>query len=267
MTSPDLAESLHAICAEVGFDLELVDEGVLDRLRVLGEHTETVEDVARMAAYACRYFDYVERARPSDAFTEAERQIVVLGSLFSDVGKSGPKRADRAAQRLVVEMFSVEGVRDDAQPVTQFFRTYFPRDAEDRIARFRALGLDAGMSIREFWNLHSAWTLELVDGSGVCPEAVAAAAAHHLLDDVNPESIVGEDGRFTRAFGENVAFDRAEKLVIVLDKYDALRRRGRLTHAEAIAWLRDRLERSPQFRGDEEFRILISDLDALDTRS
>jgi hypothetical protein len=267
MTSPDLAEGLRAICAEVDFDLDLVDEEVLDRMRVLGEHTETVADVKRMAAYAADFFRYVERARPPEAFDEVERQIVVLGSLFSDIGKTGPKRADRRAQRLVVEMFSVEGVRDESQPVSRFLRAYFPGDAEERVARFSSLGLDPEMPMRQFWNLHSAWTLEIVDAAGVPPEAVAAAAAHHLLDDVNPEAIVGRDGKFTREFGENVAFDRAEKLVIVLDKYDALRRRGGFSHGEAIDWLRRRLAQSAQFRDDREFQTLIDDLDAVHARA
>jgi hypothetical protein len=263
MSPADLAASLRSTCAEVGFDVDLVDHGILERMHLLAEHTETVSDVKRIAAQARAVFEYVERTRPDDAYDDDERRIVVLGSLFSDLGKTGPRRADSGAQRLIVEMFAVEGVRDDAQPVSRFMRAFFPADAEARLTRFRALGLDPEMSIRAFWNLHTGWTLELLDGSGVAPEAIAAAAAHHLLDDVNPEAVVGEDGRFTREFGENVAFDRAEKLVIVLDKYDALRRRGRLDHGTAIAWLRDRLRKSQQFRDDPEFMTLIDDLDAV----
>lgn len=56
-------------------------------------------------------------------------------------------------------------------------------------------------------------------------------------------------------------FDRAEKLIIVLDKYDALLRRGRCTHDAAILWLRTRVHESPQFRGDKEVSTLISGFD------
>jgi hypothetical protein len=52
---------------------------------------------------------------------------------------------------------------------------------------------------------------------------------------------VASDRRFTRAFGDNAGFDRAEKLIILLDKYDALRRRGGRSHEQALAWLRERL--------------------------
>lgn len=117
--------------------------------------------------------------------------------------------------------------------------------------------------MRHFWNLHTAWTLEIIDGAGVPAEAVAAAASHHMLDNINPDAIVGADDRFTRRFGANTCFDRAEKLVIVLDKYDALRRRGRLSHAEAIAWLIERLAKNERFRGDRELTTLIADINAV----
>jgi hypothetical protein len=159
-------------------------------------------------------------------------------------------------------MFAVEGVQDDAQSITKFLRTYFPGDAEERIRTFAALGLEPEMSIRQFWNLHSSWTLQVAEAGGVPAEAIAAAATHHLLDDVNPDAIVASDHTFTRSFGDNAAFDRAEKLIILLDKYDALRRRGRKTHDQAIAWLGERVESHPRFRGDAEFLALIDDLDA-----
>ena len=119
------------------------------------------------------------------------------------------------------------------------------------------------MTIREFWNLHSAWTLEILEGSGVPPEVVAAATTHHLLDEINPENIVAKDFRFTRAFGDNATFDRAEKLIILLDKYDAVRRRGRRSHDQAIAWLQNRVETNARFRDDPELSMLIADLHAV----
>ena len=260
MRSGDTIERLSAICAEFGFDLGSVKPALLARLRLLAEHSETVSDCERMVARVRDVFDHYETTKPSEAFSELERRIVVLGCLFSDVGKTGPGHADEDGQRLIVEMFAVEGVRDDQQPVSEFLRSHFS-DGDERIRRFTRLGLAPQMSIREFWNQHSGWTLQLVEASGVPPEVTAAAATHHLLDDVNPDSIVASDHRFTRAFGDNASFDRAEKLVILLDKYDALRRRGGRTHAQAIAWLRQRVDSNARFRGDVEFLTLITDLD------
>jgi len=259
----DAVEGLRARCAALGFALDEAGCSLVERLRLLAEHSKAFDDAMRMASYADRIFRHYDMARPAEAFTAVERQTVALACLFSDIGKTGPADADADARRLVTEVFAVENVRDDAQSVASFLRTYFPADAEQRVARIAALGLDPSMSIRQFWNLHSGWTLEIAERAGVPLEAVAAAATHHLLEDVNPRAIVGEDNRFTRRFGENAAFDRAEKLVIILDKYDAVRRRGGRTHDQAIAWLRDRIAKSPRFRDDEGFLQLLADLDAV----
>jgi hypothetical protein len=262
-TAEDSVERLRVQCAAIGFDLEKASSSLVERMRLLAEHSKTFDDAKRMSSYADRIFRHYDMTKPAEAFTALERQTVVLACLFSDIGKTGPEDADADARRLIAEAFAVENVRDDAQPVASFLRTYFPADAEQRIARFTALGLDPAMSVRQFWNLHSGWTLAIAEAAGLPLEAVAAAATHHLLDDINPQAIVGEDNRFTRRFGENATFDRAEKLVIILDKYDAVRRRGRRTHDQAIAWLRDRIAKSPRFRDDEAFIELVADVDAV----
>jgi hypothetical protein len=261
MSDGDAIERLGAICEEVGFDLDSAKPLLVERMRLLAEHTENVADSQRMVSMARACFRYHETNKPSDTFSDAERRIVVLGCLFADIGKTGPAAADTSAQRLIAEMFGIEGVLDETQPVTDFLSARFPADAGERTRRFASLGLDPGMSLREFWNLHSGWTLELLEASGVPPEVIAAAATHHLLEGVNPDSIVAADLSFTRSFGDNAAFDRPEKLIILLDKYDALLRRARMPHDRAIAWLEDRVRNKVGFRDDAEFLSLIGDLD------
>ncbi len=259
----DCVEELRGQCAAIGFDLDNASSSLVERMQLLAEQSNTFDDASRMSSYASRIFRHYEVSKPAQAFTPLERQTVVLACLFSDIGKTGPVDAGADARRVIAEAFAVENVRDEAQPVASFFRTHFPADAERRIAHLVALGLDPAMSVRQFWNLHSGWTLAIAEAAGLPLEAVAAAATHHLLDDVNPRAIVGEDGRFTRGFGENATFDRSEKLVIILDKYDAARRRGRLTHAQAVTWLRERLARSSRFCADEQFIELLDDVNAV----
>ena len=262
MTSVDAIERAGALSAAVGFDLGSVAPALLERMRLLARYSETFTDTERMIGRAWQVFLHYERAKPAEAFTELERRIVVLGCLFSDIGKSGPAHADSAGQTLILELFAVEGVRDDRQSVAEFFARYFPADAAERVRRFEALGLDPKLTMRQFWNLHSGWTLDIVEAGNVPPEVIPAAATHHLLDNVNPGSIVAPDRRFTRISGTNVGFDRAEKLIILLDKYDALRRRGRLDHAQAIGWLHERVDANPEFRGDHELATLLAEVDA-----
>jgi hypothetical protein len=215
-----------------------------------------------MVALAELVFAHLDSSRGRPPFSAEERRVVVLGCVLSDIGKTGPAHADAGDQRLITEMFAVEGVKDDQQTIAQFLQAYFREDAAQRLQQCHALGLDAELTLRAFWNLHSSWTLQIVESSGVPREAVAAAATHHLLDDINPGAIVGADQSFTRPFGNNLVFDRAEKLVILLDKYDALRRRGRHSHERAVVWLQERLRASRRFHDDAEFRWLLSGLDA-----
>lgn len=251
------------MCTAAGVDLGSLHPDIVERMQLLAETTETVDDCHRAAETAQAMFRYYEQRKPAERLSELEQRTVLVASLFSDIGKTGPARAGKAAQRLIAEMFSVEQVPDDQMSVADFFRTYFAADACERCERFRALGLDPDVSMREFWNMHSAWTLHIIQAGGIPPEAVAAAATHHLLENVNPDSIVAHDGRFTRYFGENHRVDRPEKLVILLDKYDAARRRAGRSHEDAIRWLRALIARNARFAGDREFFSLIDDLNAV----
>jgi hypothetical protein len=256
-------ERFRAICAAAGVDLDSLNPEIVERMQLLAETTETVDDCQRAAEMAQDMFRYYEQHKPAERLSELEQRTVLIASLFSDIGKTGPVQADKAAQRLIAEMFSVERVPNDKMSVADFFRTYFAEDATERSERFRALGLDPDITMREFWNLHSAWTLHIIQADGIPLEAVAAAATHHLLENVNPDSIVAHDGRFTRYFGDNNRVDRPEKLVILLDKYDAARRRAGRSHEDAIQWLRALITRNAHFAGDQEFFSLIDDLDVV----
>jgi hypothetical protein len=259
--SAEIFARLFSLCTEVAFDLRTVRPSILTRLRLLAEKTETLKDCERCVGVAKEVFRYYDASKPRERFTPLEQRIVVIGRLFSDIGKTGPAGADLDGQRLVVEMFAVEKVVDGQMSVTRFFEIHFAVDATERARRFASLGLDPRMTMRSFWNLHSLWTLHILQGDGVPVEALPAAVTHHLLENVNPDSIVANDGRFTKYAGRHPSFDRPEKLVILLDKYDAARRRGRCTHNEAIRWLRNAIASNHRFHGDHAFLQLIDDLD------
>src|SRR6187399_1710028 len=142
MGSPTLTEGLQRLCASAGLDLASVKPWLVTRMELLAERTETVADGERMVAYAERVMRHCEAIRQSQPFSESERRVVLLGCLFSDIGKTGPLLADPSGQTLIVEMFAVEGVRDDSQTVRQFLATYFEADADERVQRFSELGLD-----------------------------------------------------------------------------------------------------------------------------
>lgn len=258
----EVGERMTAICGQVGVSFDAISPAARARMQLLADMTETIEDCTRIVGLAAAVFEHYDRHKPDASFSSIEKRIVVVGSVFADIGKTGPLNADADSQRLIVEMFSVEGVRDDKQSVAQFFHHYFAPDAKQRTERFRQLGLDPDMTMRSFWNLHTSWTFDIARDGGVPKEAVAAAATHHMLDNINPDAIVAADGSYVIDFGENVRFDRPEKLVILLDKYDAAVRRGKRTHHDAMTWLRGLVGNHPRFGDDAEFAVLLDDVDS-----
>lgn len=188
------------------------------------------------------------------------------GTLLSDVGKTGPKDALPDQAELVTKMFTIDNVADPNHRTVEellreeYARAYPTDDVAAQLQAFQAMGLPLTMTIRQFYNKHAEWTSEIINHDGIGSEVVAVASLHHILEGVNPEGFFQEDGTLSNA-GENLRFDRPEKLVILLDKYDAARQRAKKTHEEAIQYLRDYIVKSGRFGDDEEFQNLITLLD------
>lgn len=254
---------IRDIVSEAGLDLGTLDPELAERLSILNRHSETLCDTYHAILVAKTIFAHHNTANLASAFTEDERRIVTFGMLFSDIGKTGPRHATRELQVCIAEIFGVEDRVDPQMPLRNFVTQFFPADATERLRLLAANNLEPQLPMRTFWDLHSKWTLEILTTENAPKEAIGAAAAHHIIDGVNPEGIVSTDNRFTQQFGANHTFDRAEKLIIVLDKYDAARRRGKRTHDEAIAQLRERIGNSAYHSGDPEFRSLIDTLDSV----
>lgn len=251
------------IAEEAGVRLAEIDPTVVERLRLLHEKTLTLEDEYQALLMQKNIFAFYAEKIPERAFSDNEQKVIRVGTLFTDIGKTGPKECRRKTQECVTEMFGIDDPVDPRSTVLQFLETFFPLDAPERAALLLEIGVRPESTMREFWNLHSKWTLQIISGSGVPPEAIPAAALHHMLEEMNPENIVGNDDRFTKYFGDNATFDRPEKTVIALDKYDAARRRGNKDHDGAIVLLRDRVKNNARFRDDQEFQQLIDDLEVI----
>jgi hypothetical protein len=255
-----LSQQFTEVCARAGLVAGHVNPELTRRMLLLAEHTLTFDDCVRAIDVADEVFAFCEQG--PHPFNAADQMIVRVGSLFSDIGKTGPASASLSQQHIVARLFAIEGVRDEQVSLGSFIEDHFPGESQRIIDELARIGVHGELTLRQFWNLHSRWTFEILESSTLPVEAVAAAATHHLLEHANPGELVDENDRFTRDFGTNIAFDRPEKLVILLDKYDAVRRRGRRDHAGAMEWLRELIETHPRFGRDAEFRELLDVLDA-----
>lgn len=259
-------DHMKELFEELGLDVEKMNPNILRKLTLLNDKTETFKDEERSVHIARALFRHYENRLPHERFTGQEQRTVLIGTMFTDIGKTGPRNATPEQEELILSIFNVESRKHgqaDVLSVEEYIKDHFPDAYTDKIEGLRAMGLDTNMTMRQFWNMHSQWTLEIISGDGLPPEAVAAAATHHMLEGVNPQEIVGKDGRFTKYFGDNVYFDRAEKLIIILDKYDAARRRGQMSHDKAVEFVRNKIKTNPNFAEDKEFEGLLINLDAM----
>jgi len=252
---------VRELFSDIGLDFEKIKSDIVHRIELLDRVTGTIDDARRMIKMARMVFNYYNDKKPQQAFSEDEKKEVTIGETLSDIGKSGPRNADKKMQEIIAEIYAVENIPDVNITLEDLIKDKFQADAPNRLEGLKSIGLDASMTMRDFWDMHAFWTLEIISGDGVPSEAIAAAATHHFIQGINPEGIVGANDRFTRKFGTNVAFDRAEKLVILLDKYDAFARRSGLSHSESIGKLKQVVAQNDRYKDDEEFATLIGDMD------
>lgn len=252
---------VRQLLEQIGMDLERLNPLILDRLILLDQRSSFMDDERRCIALADRVFAFADAQE--HPWTDQEKRLVFKGTLLSDIGKTGPKDARPDQSELIMKMFAIENVLDPNQrTVEQFLREEYARnypedDVEQALSAFQELGLSPTMTIREFYNKHALWTTEIINHDGVGSDVVAVASLHHILEGVNPEGFLRDDGTLSNA-GENTRFDRPEKLVILLDKYGASRDRGHKTHAEAIDYLQEYIGKSERFADDDEFQNLIA---------
>ena len=178
-----------------------------------------------------------------------EKQRVILATYLSDIGKSHSLE--------VTKLFSVENIEDENQTVGETLQTYFPVEKEEMIANLRNVGVNSDMSMREFWDKHASWTKIILDKYTHLfdKETRIIAASHHLDHGINPYEInVNDIEQISN--GEKFSIF----LLMALDKYQALRRRSKKNHKEAMESLKVIFG---QYDGDAIMRLIITTIDQL----
>lgn len=262
--SQDDLAPYQALVESYGVETETLDPLLLERMALLDRETETLADERQAIAYARRIAASTTAERSPNAMPPEHWRIVELATLFTDIGKTGPRTATPEQQETITAMYGVDAPWDGARSVAEYLEHFFPDRRDAMTAALEAMDVRATISMRTFWNLHAGWTLGLVRNSGLPTEVALTAATHHLLEGVNPDGIVDVEGSFHDPDVQRPV-DQREMFVILLDKYDASRRRGKKTHEQAIAYLKDIVSRSSILleipRLSTIFRSCVDDLD------
>jgi hypothetical protein len=237
---------------EIGLNPDKIKHQIIERLQLLKEKTGFMNDGRRDVRYGERLFKYYDKFKPEKSFSGQEKRTFFISAFISDIGKTGPVYATMEEQNLIVDIYAVSGKVDGQMSLEKFLYENFIEDAESRIKKLKNFGLKPSMTLREFYNLHSSWTLDLLDREKeIGDDAIVASAAHHILENVNPQHIINNKKNL----------HRAGKLLIIIDKYDAARKRGGATHEKAISKIKDILAESKYWRDDAEFSELLGNIE------
>lgn len=268
LTQLDSVQLVDEILREVGVAPDTLDARVKERLVLLARATETITDEISAIRKADDIFKIATRR--GHTYSDDERRIVRIGTLLTDLGKTGPPEASLEQSQVFVDIYAVENLPTEvvAGSLDNFFLKFFPQKAKFFQETFTSLGIDCSMSLRSFYDLHTRWTLGLLDSAeGVPREPIAGAVSHHHMRDDNPDGIFFENSdTYSQKydFGNNTTYDRAEKLINILDIYDALCRRSGLSHIVAMEALREMVARASggRYAQDLEVMEILADLDA-----
>jgi hypothetical protein len=142
-------------------------------------------------------------------------------------------------------------------------KNFAQAEAESLLNNLKACSVDPEMTMRQFWDKHAVWTHDIMEKypTGLNEHVRVIAASHHLDRGINPYSstpVSPEQGIIKTAGDE--ADDLSTRILMVVDKYQAARRRSRFNHEDAIKWVRNNLA---EFRKDELLNRVIDAVDEL----
>ncbi len=243
---------------QIGLSWNRMSRKFKDRFNKMGKwgHLEGSLEMNELAAEIVKDIEFVLLCRQhledvSYDLPELKRNII-QGSTLSDIGKGGPENATEEQSEFIVRIFQVTDKVEEPNKITlsEFIFRYLTnfKTPEERARILESLGIykvSGNMSMREFYNLHTSWSLGVLNKEEpklISGEVKRRVARHHRLEGV--EIIEGE-------------LTIEDKVVIMLDKYQACISRGHKTHKETMEYLVNKIKEGG-FTDDKEFQKLLS---------
>ncbi|MEN9341824.1 MAG: hypothetical protein RIQ54_80 [Candidatus Parcubacteria bacterium] len=265
-------ESVVAFFRELGIEDHELHETIIERLALIETRYRRFNDDSRMICRGLRnLFDYITHTSPQQlSISETEINKTVLAGFIHDIGKSGPATVGPEHQAMVVDIYGIEGVRDGTASISSVLREHRPEDADRFLSLLSELGITEHTTMREFWNLHGVWThdiLEQYQCAGIDRETRIIAGSHHIAEGINPYHVT--DSTIPLGAIEIGALEQyldviEERALIIIDKYQASRRRSETSHETAMTVVRSIIEK--KFDHDPIMQFILSAIDTLGSR-
>lgn len=233
-------EQLSAAFDTIGLRFKELSPLLRDRLDLSFATQKTLDDDLICARIATHLEEY---QHPESTLTREDWQTVRQASIFTDIGKTGPREASKNELELISRLYAIDTILPGgpARHTLAAFLLLEPSLAarqEEHVETLTKMGLSGSMDMRTFFNEHAKWTYDLVkDDPALTQEVKISSALHHLLEGVIPEHIAQFDGERYLIPSLRKEVGERELWVMILDKYQAAVRRGHKTHEQAIAYL------------------------------
>ena len=225
--------------------LQHFGEAIAQRMELIEVLAARFNNDSRMIRRIClevldRIAHILEPELQSKLDAESRRDMSIAAYLH-DIGKSGPFDAPQAAQEAIVKLYAVENIADPDQTIAETAYTNFSSgDAESMLERLRSCGLRSNDTMRAFWDRHGYWTHDILEAESedIPVRARVIAGSHHVDRGIDPYE-----------FSSDEYVDMLEnRILIAVDKYQAVVARSQKTHGEAMETVRRIL--SPNYDND-----------------
>lgn len=257
-------EKIKVILLDRGIEESKITTQMKEKLLLLAEHTDTLDDEAQAMDFAIDLNRFYKERDLDVEFSDDEMADVFEGSFATDIGKTGPREASTRLSTLIAKLYGLKGARAD-EVLFEKARQIDPDQAEELL---ESVGFTQTSTMRDLYNRHVYWSYEIIKDTGFSERAKLAAGAHHILDGENgnyPRELFDETGKILSGEFTGEYIGKVELLVMLLDKYDAQRTRARVSHEQAIKWLRSLESLATYQRLNESvkkvFESLIDDLE------
>ncbi len=267
-------ETVLSFFTELGVQEEDLHPVIVDRLALIEERYQRFNDDSRMICWGLdNLFTYFnEDADHHVSISPDHIRKATIAAVVHDVGKSGPHTATPEQQKAVIDLYGVEKVRDGSAPIASVLQEKYSdqKDVEDFLHHLEGIGVSSTTTMREFWNLHGVWTHDILENNlcdGIDGETRVIAGSHHIAEGINPYHVPDSQiplGAVEIGAMENYLDILEERSLIVIDKYQANRRRSGTTHEQAMQTVRTLIEN--KFDHDPIMQFILTAIDSLGSR-